>query len=109
MSGVQVGILVGVVSGVHSEIIPEMAWLSLRHGTRDTCAGHGTRGYSRVGAVAAGQQVAHVEALVLVPGEPLAARRVAARHLARPDVREVGHVPDLVPKVRTENRFMELG
>ena len=42
MSGVQVGILVGVVSGVHSEIIPEMAWLSLRHGTRDT--GHVTRG-----------------------------------------------------------------
>ena len=75
--------------------------------TRDTR--HGTRGYSRVGAVAAGQQVAHVEALVLVPGEPLAARRVAARHLARPDVREVGHVPDLVPKVRTENRLMELG
>ena len=101
--------MVGVVSGVHSEIIPEMAWLSLRHGTCDTCAGHGTRGYSRVGAVAAGQQVAHVEALVLVPGEPLAARRVAARHLARPDVREVGHVPDLVPKVRTENRLMELG
>ena len=36
MSGVQVGILVGVVSGLHSEIIPEMAWLSLRHVTPDT-------------------------------------------------------------------------
>ena len=99
--------MVGVVSGLHSEIIPEMAWVSLQHLTRDTR--HVTRGYSRVGAVAAGEEVAHVEALVLVPGEPLAARRVAARHLARPDVREVRHVPDLVPKVRSENRWMVFG
>ena len=118
---VQVGILVGVVSGVHSSIFPDTALSSLQQEIRWRL---NKKSFSEIlietrfswdlillilhlGTVTCSQKVTHVEADIFIPGEPGTARSVSTGQFTRPDIRHVGGVAYLIQLWSTKHNLLE--